>query len=145
MDEICRRLTEGESLRQICRAKGMPTEGAVRLWVKQDRDGCAAQYTQARELGYELLADELLEIADDGTNDWIDRDGQRVCDHDHVSRSRLRVDTRKWMLSKMLPKVFGDRTQLVGDGGGAVLVKITIDDAAARDDADDDNSARAES
>ena len=55
MDEICRRLTEGESLRQICRSPGMPTEGAVRLWVKQDRDGCAAQYTQARELGYELL------------------------------------------------------------------------------------------
>ena len=131
MAEICRRLAEGESLLHICRTAGMPSEGTVRLWVKQDRDGCAAQYTQARELGYELLADELLEIADDGTNDWIDRDGQRVCDHDHVSRSRLRVDTRKWVLSKMLPKVFGDRLQHTGDGGGAVQVRITIDDARA--------------
>jgi hypothetical protein len=49
------------------------------------------------------------------------------------------------MLSKMLPKVFGDKLQHTGDGGGAVLVKITIDDAAARDDADDDSDARAES
>ena len=76
MAEICRRLAEGESLLHICRTAGMPSEGTVRLWVKQDRDGCAAQYTQARELGYELLADELLEIADDGTNrgGWLRRD-----------------------------------------------------------------------
>ena len=38
----------------------MPTETAVRIWVKQDREGCAAQYTQAREAGYERLADELI-------------------------------------------------------------------------------------
>jgi hypothetical protein len=149
MTEICRRLIDGESLLHICRTAGMPTEGTVRLWVRLDRDGCAAQYTQARELGYERLADQLLEIADDGTNDWIDRDGERVWDRDHVMRSRLRVDTRKWMLSKMLPKVYGDRTQLVGDGGGAVLVRVIIDDATARDDdfqaTADDSDARAES
>ena len=53
-------------------------------------------------------------------------------------RSRLRVDTRKWVLSKMLPKLYGDKLQHTGEGGGAVLVRITIDDAAARDDADED-------
>jgi hypothetical protein len=130
MDEICRRLAEGQSLREICRTDGMPTETAVRLWAKQDRDGCAVRYTQAREAGYERLADELLEIADDGSNDWVRRETERgaveiTLDHEHVSRSRLRVDTRKWMLSKMLPKVFGDRLQhanAAGDGDATVHI-----------------------
>src|SRR3954451_5980053 len=104
MDEICRRLTEGESLLKICRSPGMPTEGGVRLWVREDRDGCRTRYTEARAVGYERLADELLEISDDTKHDWMQRDGQRVPDHDLVARSRLRVDTRKWLLSKILPK-----------------------------------------
>jgi hypothetical protein len=74
------------------------------------------------------MADELLDIADDSTNDYMDRVGKdgevtRVLDQEAMARSRLRLDTRKWMLSKMLPKVFGDKP---GDEGtkGAVTVNI---------------------
>ena len=81
-----------------------------------DRDGFSTQYTRARELGYHAMADETLEIADDGTNDWTMRqnaDGESslAVNSDHIQRSRLRVDTRKWMLSKVLPKIYGDKVQ----------------------------------
>jgi hypothetical protein len=55
------------------------------------------------------IADELLEIADDGSNDWMEREkGGYELNAEHIQRSRARIDTRKWLLSKMLPKVYGD-------------------------------------
>lgn len=122
---ILQRLSEGESLRAICRGEEMPTEGAVRKWVRVDPGGFGTQYTRARELGYECMSDELLDISDDGTNDWTsDARGNDIVDHDVIARSRLRVDTRKWLLSKMLPKVFGDKLELGGkvDGDGTITI-----------------------
>ncbi|MGM5020196.1 terminase small subunit protein [Tardiphaga sp. 367_B4_N1_1] len=112
--EICSKLAEGRTLRDVCRDDGMPSESTVRTWALDDREGFSAQYTRAREIGYMSMADELMEVADDGSNDWMERndeDGQStyVLNGEHVQRSRLRVDTRKWMLSKALPKVFGDK------------------------------------
>lgn len=94
-DEICGLLESGLSLRAACEREGMPTEGAVRLWARDDHKGFATQYARAREIGYSRLADEILEIADE--------------EKDDVNRSRLRVDSRKWMLSKVLPKIYGDK------------------------------------
>ncbi len=113
---ICSELATGRSLRDVCRDDDMPAESTVRLWVIEDRSGFSAQYTRAREIGYHAMADETLEIADDGTNDWTARqnaDGESalVVNSDHIQRSRLRVDTRKWMLSKVLPKIYGDKVQ----------------------------------
>ena len=66
--------------------------------------------------GYEKRADELLEIADDSSADWIDTgNGNRVFDSVHVNRARLMIDTRKWLLSKMLPKIYGDHVTIAGD------------------------------
>lgn len=108
--QVCVRLADGESLRAICRDENMPTESTVRTWALDDREGFAAHYTRARAIGYERLADDLLEISDDGKRDtYIDGDGVERTDNDVIARSRLRVDTRKWMLSKMLPKVYGDK------------------------------------
>ena len=116
-DEICRRLSEGETLRQICRSDHMPAESTVRNWVSDDREGFAAHYARAREAGYQRMADELIEIADDGTNDWMERENSdgssvTVVDHEHIQRSRLRVETRKWLLAKALPKIYGDKIQI---------------------------------
>jgi hypothetical protein len=69
----------------------------------------------------DALFDEALEIADDAAGDWsTDKDGKRVLDHEHVQRSRLRVDTRKWAAGKMAPKRYGDKMQHTGDGGGPI-------------------------
>jgi hypothetical protein len=78
-----------------------------------DRDGFAEQYRRARELQYLGIADELTDIADDGRNDWMTiRRGKEeieIVNREVVERSKLRVETRKWLLSKMLPKVYGDK------------------------------------
>lgn len=126
---ICARLAEGQSLREVCRGKGMPGETTVRSWAIDDVHGFSAQYAKAREAGYQLLADELLEIADDGSNDWMQRknadgDSEDVVNHEHIARSRLRVDTRKWMLSKVLPKIYGDKVAVTGGDGGPLQVAV---------------------
>lgn len=114
-DEICNRLMQGATLRQVCREKDMPAESTVRQWAFEDYQGFYAQYARAREIGYETMADELLDIADDGQNDWMERQsadgttGDVVLNGEHIQRSRVRIDTRKWLLSKALPKVYGDK------------------------------------
>ncbi len=113
-DTILSKLADGQTLREVCRDDAMPDERTVRTWALEDREGFATRYSQAREIGYQSIADEILEIADDGRNDWIERrkDGgevETVIDHEHLGRSRLRFDARRWLLSKALPKIYGDR------------------------------------
>lgn len=109
--EICRRLTEGDTLRVICRGDDMPTESTVRLWVLDDVEGFSAQYARARLVGYHTMADDLLDIADNNATD-----------PGAVNRDRLKVDTRKWLLSKALPKIYGDRVmaELTGKDGAPI-------------------------
>lgn len=121
---ICDRLMDGETLRQICRDEDMPDERTVRRWAANPEHEFSPHYTRAREIGYLRMVDELLEIADDGSNDWMIREGKDgeaswVANGEHVQRSRLRVDTRKWVLAKMLPKVFGEKLDTANAGAGA--------------------------
>jgi hypothetical protein len=114
-EEILERLADGDSLASICCDEGMPDERSVRRWAR-NHDEFGDQYAIARRLGYEKRADELLEIADDASADWIETEnGHRVLDNVHVNRARLMIDTRKWLLSKMLPKVYGDHLTVAGD------------------------------
>lgn len=112
---ICSRIVEGYTLRQIAREIDC-TAGAISIWCAEDAD-FAKQYAHAKELQADRMADEILEIADDATNDWMRReqDGLMVADHEHMQRSKLRVDARKWLMSKMLPKKYGDRLAVAGD------------------------------
>lgn len=110
-DEICRRLEAGEALIAICRDKDMPPAPTVRRWFTEDYQGFAAKYARARDIGLDHMAEELIEIADDSSRDWITtEDGREIPDHDHINRSKLRVDTRKWLLSKLAAKRYGDKT-----------------------------------
>jgi hypothetical protein len=123
------RLAKGETLRAICRDEGMPPESTVREWALDDRDGFAARYARARQLGAYAMADELLEITDDGRNDWIEREGRDgksefFLNAEHVQRSRLRADTRKWLLSKVLPREFGDKQMIGGDPDGVPIKTV---------------------
>jgi hypothetical protein len=116
-EQICNELCTGRTLRDVCRDDGMPAESTVRLWAQSDRDGFGARYRSARELGYHTMADEILEIADDTRNDLVARrrangEGEPMLDHEHVSRAKLRIEVRRWLLSKALPKIYGDRLDL---------------------------------
>ena len=129
-EKVCRELVTGRTLIDVCKDDGMPSEAAVRLWALEDRGpGFAAQYARAREIGYLRMADEVMGIADDGFNDWMDRqkrDGstERVIDQEHIQRSRLRFDARRWLLSKALPKIYGDKLELGGPDGGPIQVSV---------------------
>lgn len=112
-DRILDELMEGRLLIDICDDPGMPTARTIRQWVQVDREGFAQRYDRARELGFHAMADQMLAIADDGRNDWTiyrknDGTAELVLDHEHISRSKLRVNSRKWLLTKMLPRIYGD-------------------------------------
>lgn len=109
-DEVCALLADGLSLRKAAAQIGV-TARTVLNWCDADPDGFATQYTQARARGYELLADEILEISDDSSRDTIETEHGDKVNAEVVARSRLRVDSRKWMLAKMLPKVYGDKVE----------------------------------
>lgn len=121
MEDICDRIARGQTLSRICKDDGMPTKGAVMQWVSDDLGGCTIRYENARLKQAMAWADELVDIADDGTNDTyvkISKDGEESLqiNVDVVQRSRLRVETRKWLLAKALPKVYGDKLDLTHGG-----------------------------
>lgn len=110
VDAICERLADGESLRSICRDPLMPCKASVFNKLVKDKE-FLLRYNLAREAQADSLVDDMLGIADDATNDYaVDPEtGLKRVDKDHITRSRLRVDTRKWIAAKMKPKKYGDR------------------------------------
>lgn len=132
-NEICARIADGESLRSICRDREekMPSIRSVMRWLGLYEE-FRQQYAHAREVQAESMFEEMLEIADDGSNDWMERTGKdgetgdKVVDHEHVSRSKLRVDTRKWVLARMAPKKYGDATNLKVSGDAASPLTVLL-------------------
>lgn len=116
---ICARLVEGESLRSICRDESMPGLSTVFQWLAADKE-FAELYVRAREEQAETLAAEIVEIADEEKYEPIEVEGVLVgvrFDSTAVSRNKLRVDTRKWVASKLKPRVYGDKVQLADAEG----------------------------
>ena len=126
--KICARLAEGETLRSICRDETMPSKTTLLRWLADERNvDFRDQYAHAREMQADALFDEALEIADDASGDWtVDKDGKKTLDHEHVQRSRLRVDTRKWAAGKLAPKRYGDKLQHTGEGGGPIRTEVDL-------------------
>ena len=140
---VCSELKSGRSLESICKDPGMPTVATFLEWVKADPAGLAKDYAHAREIGYALLADEIIQLSDK-THEWVtiqelDPDGRPMFDDkgeprlkkvlmplsaDVIAHKRVQIDTRKWMLSKMLPKVYGDKvtTEHSGVDGGPIAI-----------------------
>ena len=106
----------------------MPSYRAVMEWL-ENYPAFARKYARARDIQTDLIAEEILDISDDSSRDWVtDQDGNRVVDHDHISRTRLRVDSRKWMAGKLKPKKYGEKVlHTGGDGEGPIAVKTTHD------------------
>ncbi len=121
-DAICERIADGESLRSICDSEDMPSKSTVMKWLADDgTEKLSDQYARAREMQADVIFDECLEIADCGDGDMIKKeDGTVAINHENIQRSRLRVDTRKWMAGKMRPKKYGDKQQMELSGGVAV-------------------------
>lgn len=115
-DEICFRLSNGESVRTICRDDHMPVMSTVFYWIQHNKE-FSEQYAKAKESMLECLASEIVEIADDSRNDFYEKalkNGEVavVGDNELVNRSRLRVDTRKWVCERLAPKKYGPKSDL---------------------------------
>lgn len=120
-------LMDGKSLRAACREVEIAPSTVLDRVKTIPEYG--EQYTRAREIGYKLLADELLEISDE-KEVQARHDGEDVrldLSPTAIARNRLRVDTRKWMLSKMLPKIYGDKVTVGGDPENPVQVVTRIE------------------
>ncbi len=117
LEEICDRLSKGEPLAVICRDEHMPSDRTVRSWMANKE--VSAAIARAREVGFDSLAAECLEIADDVTRDTkIVGDGdnlREVADTEWISRSKLRVETRLKLLAKWDPKRYGDKLDVSAD------------------------------
>lgn len=103
-DKICERMADGESLRAICKTKGFPAKRTVLRWVAAD-DTLAKQYAEAQLMRAEHYFDEIVEIADSGTD---------------PAKTRVQVDARKWVLSRMNPKKYGDKMDLTANINGKI-------------------------
>lgn len=114
--DICVRIASGESLRSICRDTKMPAIASVMLWlVDGEHKYLSEHYARARQIQAEILADEIFDVADDARNDWMKKEDPKNPGYqfngEAVARSRLRVDARKWYLSKIVPR-FADKKQI---------------------------------
>lgn len=111
-DYICSEIASGRSLRSVCRDKGMPADSSIFKWLSI-HESFAEQYARAMEARTNALAEEILDIADEGASDtYTDANGIERTNNEVIARSKLKVDTRKWLMSKMAPKKYGDKLDL---------------------------------
>ena len=91
----------------------LPHKETINRWRRNDSD-FRIKYAQAKCQQLEFMTEDLIDIADDGVNDWMemfDKEGESIgwrVNGEHIQRSRVRIDTRKWLASKLAPKMYGD-------------------------------------
>ena len=114
---ICDKLTEGMSVRKLCKMDGFPNPSTIYVWIDRFPE-FAERYARARETATEDMLEDILEIADDPTID--------------TQEKRVRIDTRKWAMGKLKPKKYGEKTtHEVGNKEGETLkVDNSIDTVA---------------
>ncbi|WHO72472.1 terminase small subunit protein [Rhizobium sp. BT03] len=117
-EKICDRIADRESLRSICRDEDMPAKSTVLSWLADDgKAAFRARYALAREILADGFVDELVEIADDRSNDWIEKKnaaGETTGWQENgeaIRRSQLRIATRQWVAEKLRPKKYGAKAE----------------------------------
>jgi hypothetical protein len=118
-DKICEALsTRVISVKALCKEEGFPSQSAVYKWLNL-YPSFVEKYARAREAQATIMAEEILEIADDTSNDMIYKavgdEIVKVENREFINRSKIRIDTRKWLMSKLLPKKYGDRIDVTSD------------------------------
>lgn len=134
-DLICEYVaTSTFGLERLCALhEDIPVKSTINLWRYRYSE-FSTQYAQAKLKQADLLAEEILDISDDGTNDWMQtwgEDGEMgwKLNGEHVQRSRLRIDTRKFLASKLLPKQYGQHAE-EDKGNDKSVIEMLIDKLA---------------
>lgn len=128
-DRICEAISEGMSLRELCRSDDMPAKSTVFRWLSIHTE-FSDQYARAREEQAEAMADEIVSIVDtaanpvlvDGIPLMVDDKPVMYADASAIAHARLKMDARKWVASKLKPKKYGDKIEasLTGANGGPI-------------------------
>lgn len=126
--EICKSIALGASLRTICDSDSMPDQTTVYRWLRE-RDDFRQQYVRAREDQAETMLDQIITIADDTSNDTEITDQGERPNSEWITRSRLRVDARKWAMSKLAPKKYGDKIDVTTNNES---LNLSVEDRAAK-------------
>lgn len=130
MDDICARIAEGESVRSIARDESMPAMSTFFKWLREN-DTFSEQYAIAKEQSTDALFEDILDIADNQVGNVVEIEPGKyvtIKDAAGINHAKLRVDARKWALSKLKPKKYGDKVQTEISGGLSVTSKKTLDD-----------------
>lgn len=117
-DKICDLIVESNSgLSTICKLDGMPARSTVHRWMEEDKI-FKDKYARAKEDQADRLAEEIISIADNDSDDLagISDTGKPIANNEFINRSRLKVDARKWVASKLKPKTWGDKTDVTTNG-----------------------------
>lgn len=127
VEEIMLRVGRGESVRSISQDKHMPARAIFYDWLNT-RPDFKQRYEKARQDAAHVFAEDIIEIADNGTNDWMEKNDPDnpgyAFNGESFQRSRLRVQARQWIAARMMPRYYGDKVQneITGDG-----IKIVIE------------------
>jgi len=141
--EICADLAQGMSLRTVCKSDERPSLQTIFNWFRKV-PGFVEQYEKAKQESADAMSEEILDIADDGSNDWMEREHggsiSWVTNGESMQRSRLRVDTRKWLMSKMKPKKYGEKLDVTSDGKAlpTPLLASMVLEVEKKEELDDD-------
>ncbi|HFI6269077.1 TPA: DNA-binding protein [Escherichia coli] len=120
--EICELVADGQSINKISKMPGMPTRSTILKWFR-DVPEFSDMYIRAKEIGFEVLADEIIDIADAAEN----------IKKEELNRHHLMIETRKWLLAKLQPRKYGERVtqEIVGSREEApVQVEVTKEEIA---------------
>ncbi|MEX2741098.1 terminase small subunit protein [Rhizobium mongolense] len=133
-DAICEQIADGTSLRRICKDESMPAKSTVFAWLADpSHEEFRTKYAYAREAQADSLVDDMTDIADDGSNDWMEkRDGEGEAigwreNGEAMRRSALRISTRQWIAEKLKPKKYGSKLDLNVSGKLETVPEDQID------------------
>ena len=121
MERVVERLSTGEPLAAICRSEGFPDASTIWDWSQEDED-IAQAIAQARVKGFDAIAEQCLEIADEEPEYATSGDGSSRRDSGYVAWQKNRIETRLKLLAKWDPKRYGDKTTTKVEGGMSLTV-----------------------
>ena len=141
-NEVLARLTMGQSLRTVCRNDHLPAIQTVYNWMSS-RPEFMERYTQAKKEAADMMAEDIMDISDDAQNDYMevtygDQSMLRL-NSENIQRSRLRVETRKWLMAKLQPTKYGDKLDVTSNGR-ALPTPLLAGLVDAKDDIKQDES-----
>jgi hypothetical protein len=129
-NKILSEMSKGKSLGSMLKGSNAVMSASTFFDMMKDDKALTEQYARALELRQNMLFEELFDIADESDNDWEEdeRTGKKRVNNEAVQRSKLKVDVRKWALSKMNPKKYGDRQIVAGDKENPLHIENNVDE-----------------